>query len=125
MIHVDSRYDQGLMSGIITHEAFSGRLDHTGPYFKDYFDQPSGAEIETIVEVSALYIWKPRIIRIIVVSSLAVGRIGDIIGWRRTIGYGALIFITGGIFQACAGNIVVMILGVLSRAWVSDCFRIY
>jgi MFS family permease len=45
------------------------------------------------------------------VSSLAVGRIGDIIGRRRTIWYGALIFVVGGIFQTCAWSMAIMIIG--------------
>jgi MFS family permease len=48
---------------------------------------------------------------LILVSSLAVGRIGDIIGRRRTIWYGALIFVVGGVFQTCAWGMWVMILG--------------
>jgi MFS family permease len=48
---------------------------------------------------------------LILVSSLAVGRIGDIIGRRRTIWYGALIFVVGGVFQTCAWSMWVMILG--------------
>ena len=46
-----------------------------------------------------------------IVSSLAVGRIGDIIGRRRTIWYGALIFVLGGAFQTCAWTMAVMIVG--------------
>jgi MFS family permease len=48
---------------------------------------------------------------LIAVSSLAVGRIGDIIGRRRTIWYGALIFVVGGIFQTCAWSMPIMIIG--------------
>lgn len=61
-------YDQGVMSGIIT-----------GSYFKTYFADPSPALLGgmvSILEVGAL------------VSSLAVGRVGDIIGRRKTILYG-------------------------------------
>lgn len=46
-----------------------------------------------------------------VVSSLAVGRIGDIIGRRRTIWYGALIFVVGGVLQTCAWSMAIMIIG--------------
>lgn len=84
-------YDQGVMSGIIT-----------GPYFKDYFNQPTRAQIGTMVailEIGAL------------ISSIMVGKIGDIIGRRRTILYGALIFITGGFLQAFAQSMIMMILG--------------
>lgn len=84
-------YDQGVMSGIIT-----------SPYFIKYFNNPSRALIGTtvaILEIGAL------------VSSLLVGRIGDIIGRRRTILYGAIIFVVGGLFQSFAVGIKTMILG--------------
>lgn len=84
-------YDQGVMSGIIT-----------GPYFKEFFDYPSGAQIGTMVailEIGAL------------VSSLLVGRIGDVIGRRRSIRWGAGIFVIGGLFQTFAGNMSELILG--------------
>jgi len=86
-------YDQGVMSGIIT-----------GPYFIDYFDQPSRAHVGTMVailEIGAL------------ISSLAVGRIGDVIGRRRTIFYGSCIFLVGGALQTLAVNMTVMMVGRL------------
>ncbi|KAK0747533.1 hypothetical protein B0T21DRAFT_418219 [Apiosordaria backusii] len=84
-------YDQGVMSGIIT-----------GPYFKEYFHQPSNAEIATMVailEIGAL------------ISSLCVGRIGDIIGRRKTILYGSMIFFVGGGLQTSATNMAMMMAG--------------
>ena len=45
------------------------------------------------------------------VSSLAVGRVGDIIGRRKTIFYGAGIFVIGGALQTCAVGLWTMILG--------------
>ncbi|KAL1968764.1 hypothetical protein VTN77DRAFT_1590 [Rasamsonia byssochlamydoides] len=84
-------YDQGVMSGIIT-----------GWYFRDYFNQPSRAEIGTVVailEIGAL------------VASLLVGRIGDLIGRRRTILYGSMIFFVGGAFQTFATGLPMMMLG--------------
>ncbi|RMZ75121.1 hypothetical protein DV737_g5440, partial [Chaetothyriales sp. CBS 132003] len=84
-------YDQGVMSGIIT-----------GPWFKDYFNQPSSAEIGTMVailEIGAL------------ISSLLVGRIGDLIGRRRTILYGAMIFFVGGMLQTFTTGMPMMLLG--------------
>ncbi|KAF5112537.1 hypothetical protein DV454_004150 [Geotrichum candidum] len=84
-------YDQGVMSGIIT-----------SVYFLDYFNQPSRVEIGTIVailEIGAL------------ISSLIVGKLGDHIGRRRTILYGALIFIIGGCFQAFTTGLGTMIAG--------------
>lgn len=84
-------YDQGVMSGVIT-----------GVYFKDYFDQPSRSLIGTMVsvlEIGAL------------VSSLVVGRLGDILGRRRTILWGAVIFVIGGTFQTLAPTMTYMIIG--------------
>lgn len=84
-------YDQGVMSGIIT-----------GIYFKDYFNQPTPSLIGTMVsvlEIGAL------------VSSLAVGRLGDILGRRRTIFWGALVFVIGGTFQTFAPTMAYMIFG--------------
>ncbi|KAH7370752.1 hypothetical protein BKA65DRAFT_522361 [Rhexocercosporidium sp. MPI-PUGE-AT-0058] len=84
-------YDQGVMSGIIT-----------GPFFKDYFNQPTKAEVGTMVailEVGAFF------------SSLCVGRIGDIIGRRKTILYGSMIFFVGGALQTLANGMPMMLLG--------------
>ncbi|ODQ82679.1 hypothetical protein BABINDRAFT_29657 [Babjeviella inositovora NRRL Y-12698] len=79
-------FDQGLMSGLITNH-----------YFQAYFHNPSAAEIGTMVailEIGAL------------LSSLLVGWIGDHIGRKRTIRYGAFIFIIGGAFQTGSRNII-------------------
>ncbi|KAK7524730.1 MFS monosaccharide transporter-like protein [Phyllosticta citriasiana] len=84
-------YDQGVMSGIIT-----------GSYFKDYFNQPTRAEIGTMVailEIGAL------------IASIGVGRVGDILGRRRTILYGSLVFVVGGAFQTFATGMPMMLLG--------------
>ncbi|OLL26723.1 High-affinity glucose transporter [Neolecta irregularis DAH-3] len=84
-------YDQGVMSGLIT-----------GPYFKDYFNQPTRAELGTMVailEVGAFF------------SSLMVGRIGDIIGRRKTIFYGSIIFVIGGAVQASSVGFKSLLLG--------------
>ncbi|KAK9376514.1 general substrate transporter [Lipomyces chichibuensis] len=84
-------YDQGVMSGIIT-----------GPYFLQYFEEPTRAQLGTMVailEIGAL------------ISSLMVGRVGDIIGRRRTIFYGSMVFVVGGAFQTFAVGMNSMILG--------------
>ncbi|EAT90877.2 hypothetical protein SNOG_01228 [Parastagonospora nodorum SN15] len=84
-------YDQGVMSGIIT-----------GVYFKDYFNQPTAAELGTMVAILEVGAF---------ISSLVVGRIGDMIGRRRTILYGSLIFIVGGALQTFANGMPMMMLG--------------
>lgn len=45
------------------------------------------------------------------ISSLGVGRIGDIIGRRRTILYGSMVFLVGGAFQTFATGMPMMLLG--------------
>ncbi|KND94385.1 High-affinity glucose transporter [Tolypocladium ophioglossoides CBS 100239] len=84
-------YDQGVMSGIIT-----------GPYFIDYFDQPSKAQVGTMVAILEIGAF---------VASLVVGRVGDIIGRRRTIFYGSCIFFVGGVLQTLATSMALMMLG--------------
>ncbi|KAJ8121829.1 hypothetical protein ONZ43_g1820 [Nemania bipapillata] len=84
-------YDQGVMSGIIT-----------GPFFRDYFNNPSRAEIGTMVAILEIGAF---------ISSLVVGRVGDIIGRRKTILYGSMIFFVGGALQTFATNMPMMMLG--------------
>ncbi|KAI5293405.1 hypothetical protein KEM52_005559 [Ascosphaera acerosa] len=84
-------YDQGVMSGIIT-----------GSYFKEYFNQPTRAEIGTMVAILEVGAF---------ISSLCVGRIGDMIGRRRTILYGSIVFFVGGLLQSIATGIPMMLLG--------------
>lgn len=45
------------------------------------------------------------------ISSLGVGRIGDIIGRRKTILYGSIIFFFGGALQAFATGMPMMLMG--------------
>ncbi|OIW27181.1 hypothetical protein CONLIGDRAFT_671015 [Coniochaeta ligniaria NRRL 30616] len=84
-------YDQGVMSGIIT-----------GPYFINYFHQPSRAEVGTMVAILEVGAF---------ISSLTVGRIGDILGRRRTILYGSMIFFVGGALQTLATGMAMMMVG--------------
>lgn len=58
---------------------------HRGPIFLDYFHKPNAAEIGTMVAILEVGAF---------ISSLVVGRLGDIIGRRRTILYGSLIFVS-------------------------------
>jgi MFS family permease len=75
---------------------------HRGPYFNDYFKHPSRAEIGTMVAILEIGAF---------ISSLAVGRIGDMLGRRRTILYGSLIFVIGGALQTFANGMPMMMLG--------------
>ncbi|KAF1961384.1 hypothetical protein CC80DRAFT_589762 [Byssothecium circinans] len=84
-------YDQGVMSGIIT-----------GNHFKDDFNQPTSAELGTMVAILEVGAF---------ISSLSVGRIGDLLGRRRTILWGSVIFVVGGALQTFAGSMYVMMLG--------------
>lgn len=71
-------------------------------YFEDYFDQPSRATIGTVVAILEIGAF---------ISSLLVGRIGDLIGRRRTILYGSLVFFIGGGLQTFALNMPMMMVG--------------
>ena len=77
-------------------------LYFSGPYFKDYFHQPTRAEIGTMVAILEVGAF---------ISSLSVGRIGDMIGRRRTILYGSIIFFIGGALQTFAYSMPMMIIG--------------
>lgn len=78
------------------------RAPTRGSYFKDYFNQPTRAEIGTMVAILEIGAF---------ISSLGVGRIGDIIGRRRTILYGSMIFLVGGALQTSANGMPMMMLG--------------
>lgn len=81
-------FEQGLMSSLLTNK-----------YFKNYYNNPSPAEIGTmiaILEIGALF------------SSFEAGKVGDKIGRRRTIRLGSFIFVVGGIIQATSPNILVL-----------------
>ncbi|KAH8120440.1 general substrate transporter [Phellopilus nigrolimitatus] len=85
-------YDQGVMSGIIT-----------GPYFENYF-QLGELQLGTMVailEIGAL------------ITSLASGRIGDQIGRKMTLFWGALVFTLGGAIQTFTNGFYMMIVGRL------------
>ncbi|KAM9887321.1 hypothetical protein OXX79_013734, partial [Metschnikowia pulcherrima] len=86
-------FEQGLMSSLLTNK-----------YFKNYYNNPSPAEIGTmiaILEIGALF------------SSFEAGKVGDKIGRRRTIRLGSFIFVVGGIIQATSPNIIALGLGRL------------
>lgn len=77
-------------------------MANSGPYFIDYFNQPTRAEIGTMVAILEVGAF---------VASLGVGRIGDMIGRRRTILYGSMIFFVGGALQTLANGMPMMLLG--------------
>jgi MFS family permease len=45
------------------------------------------------------------------ITSLGVGRMGDVLGRRRTILYGSIVFVIGGAFQSFANGMPMMMLG--------------
>lgn len=86
-------FEQGLMSSLLTNK-----------YFQDYFQHPSPAAIGTmiaILEIGALG------------SSFFAGKLGDRIGRRRTIRYGAFIFVLGGTIQFLSTDIIILSIGRL------------
>ena len=71
-------------------------------FFKDYFNHPSRAAIGTMVAILEIGAF---------IASLMVGKIGDIIGRRRTILYGSIIFVIGGALQTFANGMQMMMVG--------------
>ncbi|KAJ3771280.1 hypothetical protein EV361DRAFT_887287 [Lentinula raphanica] len=92
-------YDQGVMSGIIT-----------GPHFIKYFDRPGPIQVGSMVAVLEVGAFA---------TSLAAGRVGDIIGRKGTLFIGALVFTIGGAIQTFTTGFSVMVLGrIISGAGV-------
>lgn len=77
-------------------------MSSSGPYFLDAFNHPSKAYVGTMVAILEVGAF---------ISSLMVGRIGDIIGRRRTILYGSIIFFVGGALQTAATTMTMMMVG--------------
>ncbi|KAK7054433.1 hypothetical protein VNI00_003631 [Paramarasmius palmivorus] len=84
-------YDQGVMSGIIT-----------GPHFIKFFDAPGPIEVGSMVAVLEVGAF---------ITSVAAGRVGDIIGRKGTLFIGALVFTIGGAIQTFTTGFAVMVLG--------------
>ncbi|THU85990.1 general substrate transporter [Dendrothele bispora CBS 962.96] len=84
-------YDQGVMSGIIT-----------GPHFIQFFKAPGPIEVGSMVAVLEVGAFA---------TSLAAGRIGDIIGRKGTLFIGALVFTVGGAIQTFTTGFWMMVLG--------------
>lgn len=84
-------YDQGVMSGVIT-----------GPHFRKFFNSPGAIEIGTMVAVLEIGAF---------ITSLAAGRVGDVLGRRGTLLVGAIVFAVGGGIQTFTPGFWVMVLG--------------
>ncbi|PBK75256.1 general substrate transporter [Armillaria solidipes] len=84
-------YDQGVMSGIIT-----------GPHFIQFFGRPGPIQVGSMVAVLEVGAF---------VTSLAAGRVGDIIGRKGTLFIGALVFTLGGVVQTFTTGFAVMVVG--------------
>lgn len=79
------------MSGIIT-----------GPYFVKYFKDPTAGELGimvSVLEIGAFF------------TSIAAGRVGDMIGRRGTLFIGAIIFTIGGAVQTFTVGFWTMVVG--------------
>ncbi|KAJ6509426.1 general substrate transporter [Mycena vitilis] len=84
-------YDQGVMSGIIN-----------GPHFVKYFKDPTAGEIGIMVavlEIGAFF------------TSIAAGRVGDMIGRKGTLFIGAAVFTVGGAIQTFTLGFWTMVVG--------------
>lgn len=94
------------MSGIIT-----------GPYFKQFFNSPGPLEVGTMVAVLELGALGTSIPFTIIhslplkVTSIAAGRVGDIIGRKGTLLVGAFVFTVGGAVQTFTTGFYVMLVG--------------
>ncbi|KAF8213160.1 hypothetical protein K438DRAFT_1956578 [Mycena galopus ATCC 62051] len=84
-------YDQGVMSGIIT-----------GPHFKKYFNDPSASELGIMVAVLEIGAF---------CTSIAAGRVGDMIGRKGTLFIGAVVFTIGGAIQTFTVGFWTMVFG--------------
>ncbi|KAF9569873.1 general substrate transporter [Agrocybe pediades] len=90
-------YDQGVMSGIIT-----------GPYFRKYFNNPGPIETGTVVAILEVGAF---------ITSVAAGRVGDIIGRRGTLLAGAIVFTLGGFIQTVTIGFWTMMLGRITSGF--------
>ena len=103
-----------VMSGIIT-----------GPYFVSFFDSPNAVEVGSIVAVLEIGAFSMFIFRTSLltnlwtlskkkkVTSIAAGKIGDIVGRKGTLCGGAVLFTIGGLVQTFTVGVWSMILGRL------------
>jgi MFS family permease len=96
------------MSGIIT-----------GPHFIKFFNTPGPIKIGTMVAVLEIGAFSEFAVRIcsevgyymFIVTSIAAGRVGDIIGRRGTLFIGGVVFTLGGAVQTFTTGYWVMVIG--------------
>lgn len=98
------------MSGIIT-----------GPHFIKFFNTPGPIQIGTMVavlEIGAFGESNPNFgeyklnnVSTFIVTSIAAGRVGDIIGRRGTLFIGGVVFTIGGAVQTFTTGYWVMVMG--------------
>ncbi|TIA75092.1 hypothetical protein E3P91_00667 [Wallemia ichthyophaga] len=93
-------YDQGVMSGIIT-----------GPYFKSYFGNPTATQLGTMVAILVTHLLLLQFNLTFPVTSLLAGTIADKIGRKRTLFWGAAVFVIGGGIQSGSTSFMAMVLG--------------
>jgi MFS family permease len=102
------------------HRVMSGLI--TSPYFRKYFNYPGPIEIGTMVAVLEIGAFgtlnrarkTPRACLTNLnntVTSIAAGRIGDMIGRKGTLFAGAVVFTMGGAVQTLTVGFWTMILG--------------
>lgn len=111
-IHLKRCTTTSVMSGIIT-----------GPYFHKYFKEPTALEVGTMVAVLEIGAFSMSLSAflsgsvcnpntfIVIVTSLAAGRVGDIIGRKGTLFNGAVVFTIGGAIQTFTTGFWSMIVG--------------
>lgn len=100
------------MSGVIT-----------GPHFLKFFNDPDAVQIGTMVAVLEIGAFSKISMHVLArpaefmafsppqVTSLAAGRIGDIIGRRGTLFSGAVVFAIGGAIQTLTPGFWIMVVG--------------
>ena len=97
------------MSGIIT-----------GPHFVSFFESPNAVQVGSIVAVleigafgTSLCLYTVTTLTPFQVTSIAAGRVGDIVGRKGTLCGGAVLFTIGGLIQTFTVGVWSMILGRL------------
>jgi hypothetical protein len=95
------------MSGVIT-----------GPWFRNYFRTPGPIELGTMVAVLEIGAFgelfrehRTTKSKALVVTSLAAGRLGDLIGRKGTLFIGAVVFTIGGAIQTFTNGFWTMVVG--------------